>query len=134
VSVSLSGKDDAYVMRVDGREAGTWQKRGNEWVYSIERPELVVHESGEVAVAGCNTGMRLDRARVVDRASGSTLYELDRDGSLGGRLGEKYGLSVEPYDGDPTLGFLLILPLIHVIARDSADATPSCARDPKWPG
>lgn len=134
VSVSLSGKDDAYTMRVDGRDAGKWQKREREWVYSIERPELVVHASGEVAVAGCTTGMRLDHARVVDRTNGSTLYELAGDGTLGGRLGEKYGLSVEPYDGDPTLGFLLILPLIHVIARDSGDATASCTRDPKWPG
>lgn len=134
VSVSLSGKDDAYTMRVDGREAGQWSKRAGEWVYSIERPELVVHASGEVAVAGCATSMRIDRSRVVDRADGSTLYELRRDGTLGGPIGKKYGLSIEPYDGDPTLGFLLILPLIHVIARESGDDSTSCARDPKWPG
>lgn len=133
VSVSLSGKDDAYTMRVDGREAGKWQKRGSEWVYSIERPELVVHASGEVAVAGCSTGMRIDHARVVDRANGSTLYELARDGTLGGPVGEKYGLRVDPYDGDPTLGYLLVLPLIHVIARDG-NAERSCTRDPRWPG
>ena len=133
VSVSLSGKDDTYTMRVDGREAGKWQKQAGEWVYSIERPELVVHASGEVAVAGCSTSMRVDHARVVDRANGSTLYELASDGTLGGPIGKKYGLSVEPYDGDPTLGFLLILPLIHVISRDG-DAESSCTRDPQWPG
>lgn len=134
VSVSLSGKDDAYTMRVDGRDAGKWQKRGSEWVYSIERPELVVHAGGEVAVAGCSTGMRIDHARVVDRANGSTLYELKRDGALGGPVGEKYGLSIEPYDGDPTLGYLLLLPLIHVIAREGNAEQSGCTRDPQWPG
>jgi hypothetical protein len=132
VSVSLSGKDDAYTLRVDGREAGKWNKRGEEWVYSIQRAELVVHAGGDVAVAGCATSMKLDRAKVIDRANGSTLYELQHDGTLAGPIGEKYGLSVEPYDGDPTLGFLLILPLIHVISREGDAA--SCPRDPKWPG
>jgi hypothetical protein len=132
VSVSLTGKDDAYVMRVDGRDVGHWQKRGSEWIYASNRPELVLHAGGEVAVAGCRTGMLVNKTRVVDRADGSVLYELSQHGELGGPLGEKYRLRLEPYDGDPQVGFLLILPLIHVIGRGDADIS-GCDRDPAWP-
>lgn len=132
VSVTLRGKDDSYVMRVDGRDVGSWQRTGSEWVFTSERPELVLHAGGEVAVLGCRTGMLVDKSRVVNRTDGSTLYQLERDGQLGGPLGEKYGLRLEPYDGDPELGFLLILPLIHVIGRGDADVQ-GCVRDPKWP-
>ncbi len=134
VSVSLTGKDDAYVMKLDGREVGTWQRSGQEWIYGQREPVLVLHAGGEVAIAGCRTQMRVDHSQVVDKQSGTILYRLTPSGELTGELGSHYGLRLEPYPGDPELGFLLILPLIHVIGRGEGSAPPGCSHDPRWPG